>query len=135
MSLIISALWTAGSIQLAIAAANLVLPKKLNYREHLPRMSPVIRQIFVVHSVYIVGVVLFFAAVTFLFAPELSRGAGLGRFLAGAICLFWFGRVPVQLFFYGPELRKQNPVAHWAFASSGLFLSIVYGAAAFGIRS
>jgi hypothetical protein len=135
MPLIIPALWIAGGIQLAIAAANLALPRKLKYREHLPRMSAVIRQIFIVHSVYIVAIVLLFAVLTLLFTPELSGGTGLGRFLAGAICLFWFSRVPVQLFFYGPELRTQNPVAHWAFVFSGLFLSIVYGVAAFGIRS
>lgn len=135
MQLMIPALWLAGAIQLAIAAANLALPKKLNYREHLPRMAPVIRKIFVVHSFYIVGVVLIFAIATLLFAPELSSGAGLGRFLAVAICLFWLGRVPVQLFFYGPELRRQNPLAHWAFLSSGLFLSSIYAAAALGIRA
>lgn len=135
MALIIPALWLASGIQLAIALANVVLPRKLNYREHLPRMAPIIKQIFVVHSVYIVGVVLLFAVVSLLFAPELSSGAGLGRFLSCAICLFWFCRVPVQLFLYGPELRTQNSVAHWAFASSGLFLAAVYGAAAFSIRS
>jgi hypothetical protein len=32
MSLIILALWTGSGIQLAIAAANAALPKKLNYR-------------------------------------------------------------------------------------------------------
>lgn len=83
MPFIVPGLWTAGGIQLAIVLANLALPKKLNYREHLPRMSPVIRKIFIVHSLYIVGVVLVFAVVSLLFAPELSSGAGLGRFLAG----------------------------------------------------
>lgn len=54
-------LWLAGFVQLAVASANFFLPAKLNYRENLSGISPIIRQIFVVHSVYIVGIVLLFA--------------------------------------------------------------------------
>src|SRR5215471_12689698 len=42
-------LWLAGLVQVAIASANLFLPAKLKYRENLSRVSPIIRQIFVVH--------------------------------------------------------------------------------------
>lgn len=84
-------LWIAGFVQLAIASANLFLPAKLNYRENLSRVSPIIRQIFVVHSVYIVGVVLLFAAVTFGFTGELASGHGLGRFWRQPLrCSGWF---------------------------------------------
>ena len=50
----------AGGLQLAIAAAHLALPRRLRYRDHLSRVSPIIRQIFIVHSVYIVYVLLAF---------------------------------------------------------------------------
>ncbi|SRR5260370_22052602 len=90
-------LWLAGLVQVVIASANLFLPAKLKYRENLFRVAPIIRQIFVVHSVYIVGVVLLFAVVTFGFAGELASGRGLGRFLAAAIAVFWLFRAPVQL--------------------------------------
>jgi len=76
MNLMLPALWAAGGIQLAIAAANVVLPKKLNYRENLSKVSPVVRQIFITHSVYIVGVVLLFAVMTLSFAPA---GRNRGR--------------------------------------------------------
>ena len=84
MRVLLLLLWVAGLVQVAIASANLFLPAKLKYRENLSRVSPVIRQIFVVHSVYIVGVLLLFAAVTFGFPGELASGHGLGRFLAAA---------------------------------------------------
>ncbi|HYL09715.1 MAG TPA: hypothetical protein VEU31_03175 [Candidatus Acidoferrales bacterium] len=129
----IPALWTAGGIQLAIAAANIVVPKKLNYRENLSRLSPVVRKVFITHSVYIVGVILFFAVTTLCFASDLAVGNGLARFVSASISVFWFCRVPVQLFYYRREIGKQYPVAHWAFASSALFLSVVYGFAAFGL--
>ena len=36
-------LWIAGGIQLAIAGANLVLPRKLEYGRNLARVDPIIK--------------------------------------------------------------------------------------------
>jgi hypothetical protein len=124
-------LWLAGLVQVAIAFANVFLPKKLNYRDNLSRVTPIIRQVFVVHSVYIVGVVLLFAAVTFGFAGELASGRGLGRFLAASMALFWLCRAPVQLLYYDASLRRTNRAGDVAFVTAALFLAATYGAAAF----
>ncbi|HEY6269323.1 MAG TPA: hypothetical protein VIX11_13560 [Candidatus Acidoferrum sp.] len=131
MRVLLLCLWLAGFVQVAIASANLFIPKKLNYRENLSRVAPIIRQVFVVHSVYIVGVVLLFAVVTFGFAPELASGRGLGRFLAASMAIFWLFRTPVQLLYYDASLRRTNRLGDVAFTSAALFLTIAYGAAAF----
>jgi hypothetical protein len=130
MRVLLLCLWLAGVVQVAIASANLFIPKKLNYGENLSRVAPIIRQIFVVHSVYIVGVVLLFAILTFGFASELSSGQGLGRFLAAAMATFWLFRAPVQLMYYDTSLRRTNRLADVAFTSAALFLTITYGTAA-----
>ena len=122
-------LWLAGFVQVAIAFANFFLPAKLKYRENLSGVSPIIRQIFVVHSVYIVGVVLLFAAVTFGFPGELASGQGLGRFLAAAIALFWLFRAPVQLLYYDAALRRENRWGDVAFTTGALFLAATYSLA------
>jgi hypothetical protein len=101
----------------------------LNYRDNLSKVTPIIRQIFVVHSVYIVGVVLLFAAVTFGFAGELASGRGLGRFLAAAVALFWLCRAPVQVLYYDASLRRTNRAGDDAFITAALFLAFTYGAA------
>ncbi len=124
-------LWIAGFLQVVMASANLFLPAKLNYRENLCRVSPIIRQIFVVHSVYIVGVVLMFAAVTFAFAGDLASGRGLGRFLAAAMAVFWLVRAPVQLLYYDAAVRRENRWGDIAFTTGALFLAATYGAASF----
>lgn len=131
MRVLLLLLWIAGFVQLAIASANVLLPAKLNYRENLSRVSPIIRQIFVVHSLYIVGVVLLFAAVTFGFAGDLASGHGLGRFLAAAIAVFWLVRAPVQLLYYDAGLRRENRWSDIAFTAGALFLAAAYGAASF----
>jgi hypothetical protein len=131
MRVLLQLLWLAGLVQVAIASANLFLPAKLRYRENLSRVSPIIRQIFVVHSVYIVGVVLLFALLTFGFAGELASGHGLGRFLAAAIAIFWLFRAPVQLLYYDATLRRENRLGDIAFTAAALFLTATYGAASF----
>src|SRR5690242_1596588 len=47
-------LWVAGGVQLALAVANLWVPKVLRYRQNLAKLSPMVRQVFIVHSVYLV---------------------------------------------------------------------------------
>lgn len=122
-------LWLAGLVQIAIASANVFLPAKLRYQENLSRVSPIIRQIFVVHSFHIVGVVLLFAVLTFGFAGELASGHGLGRCLAAAIALFWLCRAPVQVLYYDATLRRENRWGDIAFTAGALFLAATYGAA------
>jgi hypothetical protein len=124
-------LWIAGFVRVAIASANLFLSAKLNYRENLSRVSPIIRQIFVVHSAYIAGVVLVFAAITFGCTGDLASGRGLGRFLAGAIAVFWLVRVPVQPLYSDAALRRENRLGDMASRRGAFFLAATYGAASF----
>jgi len=130
MPTLIVALWVAGMVQVAIALANFVLPKKLNYRENLSRVTPIIRQIFLVHSGYIVGIVLLFATITFGFAAQLASGRGLGRFLAAAMAVFWLARVPLQFFYYDAALRRSNRAGDTAITFALLYLVATYAAAA-----
>ena len=125
-------IWAAGGLQLLIASANFALPKKLAYRENLSRVSPIVRQVFIVHSVYIVLVLVAFALLCFLFAPELAGASTLGRFLSGSLAVFWLLRAVIQIFYYDPEVKAKNPGAHVAFALAvtflgGLFLIVALG--------
>jgi hypothetical protein len=131
MKALLVVLWSAGLLQIAIASANFFLPRKLKYQENLERVAPIIRQIFVVHSAYIVGVLLLFAALTLGFASELASGRGLGRFLAAGIAVFWLFRAPVQLLYYDASLRRTNRLGDMAFTAAAIFLTVAYGAAAF----
>lgn len=135
MNALLLFLWLAGFVQIGIAVTNVFLPRRLNYRESLDRVTPIIRQIFVVHSVYIVGVLLLFAVLTLGFAAELASGRGLGRFLAGGIAVFWLFRAPIQLFYYDPSVRRLNRLCDIAFTAAALFLAATYGAAALTLHA
>lgn len=133
MRILIELLWIAGLVQLVILAANFVLPKKLGCREHVARMSPMIREIFIIHWAYIVLILGVFSVLSLRFAPELAGASRLGRFLAAVIAVFWMARVPIQLFFYDPEIRRQNRLGDVVFLAAFSYLGVVFGAAALGV--
>ena len=120
----------AGAVQLAIGLANLPLASRLQYRKNLAGASEIVRQVFYVHAAYIVLVVLGFAALSLLFPEELVSGRPLGRFLSAFLAIFWLLRVPIQLFYYPVEIRRQNRLADVIFTVAFVFLALVFGLAA-----
>lgn len=134
MNRLILLIWAAGAVQLVILAANFVMPEKLHCRENLVRVSPMIRQVFIVHWIYILGILAIFSALCFRFAPELAGGSRLGHFLSAAIALFWLPRIPIQLFVYDAELRRRHRLGDVAMLMAIAFVVLVFGAAALGVR-
>ena len=127
-------IWSAGLVQLAILAANFVVPGHLRLRENLAKVTPMIRSVFIVHWTYILLVLALFSALCFGFAPDLAGGSRLGRFLSAAIAVFWLPRIPIQLFVYDRELRRQHRLGDVAMLLALTFVVLVFGAAAFGAR-
>lgn len=123
----------AGVVQILMIAGNFVLPGKLSSRENLKRVSPMIREVFIVHWIYIVAVLTIFSALCFGFAPDLAGASRLGRFVSTAMALFWLPRIPIQLFFYDAELRRQHRPGDVAMVAALTFLGAVFTAAAFGV--
>ena len=89
MTPLIVAIWVAGAVQLAIAAANLEVARKLDYRANLARLTPIVAQVFLAHAVYIVLVMIWFSSICLVFARELASGDPLARFLTGGLAAFW----------------------------------------------
>ena len=116
----------AGWLQLAVASANFFLPRKLKYGENLVRLDTIIRQVFIVHSAYIVLVLVGLAGLCLRFPQELAGASGLGRCLSGFIAVFWVLRVPIQLFYYDPALKRQNRAMHLVFTTAFVFLAAVF---------
>lgn len=120
----------AGVVQIAIALANLPLALRLQYGKNLAGASAMVRRIFYVHASYVVYMVLGLAVVSLAFPAELASGHGMGRFLSGFMALFWGLRVPIQLFYYPIEVRKQNRLADVVFIVVFAFLAVVFAIAA-----
>lgn len=116
---------TAGALQLVIAFANFFAPAKLHYKENLAKVSLIVRQIFLVHSAFIVLVLTGFGVMCLLFPQDLCAG-GLGKFLVSFLALFWCLRVGLQFFYYDLAIKRENPWGTFAFGFAFLYLASVF---------
>jgi hypothetical protein len=122
----------AGIVHVALAAMNAFLPARIELGANLARVSPVVRQMAIVHHAYIVAVLLGFAGLCFFYPAELASGRGLGRALAAGISIFWLARLPIQLFVYDRELRRKNRAVDLLMLAMVAFMGGVLGLAAIG---
>jgi hypothetical protein len=122
---------TAAAVpQLLIALANLFAPRTLRYADNLAHASPIVRQIFTVHCVYIVLVVLGAAALCLVFPSELAGGSALGRCLSAFLALFWGLRVAIHLGYYDRATRRAHPLFDLLFLAAFVYLAAVFAGAA-----
>ena len=133
MNVLVPLIWAAGAVHLAIAAANFWVPGILHYRENLAKVSPMVRQVFVVHSVYMVVVLLGISVLCFFFAPELAGGAPLGRALSTFLAFFWLLRVVLQFAYYDREVRARYRLGDVAYTVAVASLAVVFSIAALGV--
>jgi hypothetical protein len=125
-------LWIAGLLQIGIAAANLPLRSRLGMKSEDARLSPLVRQIHVVHYAYLMGLLAAFGAMSLLFSRELTGGEPLGVFLSLLLSVFWAARVAVQRLVYDPAALRAHRAADIGFTMIFAGLSAVYAAAALG---
>lgn len=128
-------LWVAGAIQMAIVLSNALLPARLNVRAGMASVPRFLRQVFAVHWIYIVLTVSLFSLLCLFFARDLASGSNLSRFLCIGMGVFWGLRLPLQLFYYDAELRRQNRALDMAYISALVVLVAIFGAAALAARA
>jgi hypothetical protein len=124
-----SSIQLAGVLQLITAAANFFLPAKLHYRENLAKVSPIIRQIFTVHALFIVLMLVGFGLICLLFPGDLCGASALGKFLCGFLALFWGLRAVLQITYYDGTVKKEHPMGAWFFAAVFIYLTVAFTAA------
>ncbi len=132
MNAVVALIQVSGVVILLIAAANIVAPGKLGYRENLARVSPIVRQVFMLHALYIVIIVLGFAGLCLFFAPELAGASSLGRAISGFLALFWLSRTALQVIYIDRETKRANPVENTAYTLATAALGVVFAVAAWG---
>ena len=113
--------------QLAIAVLNLFLVRLLGWENELDGMSPLLREVFLVHKHFISITLVLFGLITLGFAGELAAGTNeLGRWLAVGIGAFWGIRAVMQWTYYSWDHWRGRPgrtVIQWV-------LTVCYGACA-----
>ena len=122
----------AGAGLLALAAAHLLFPRRFAWREELPRLSLLNRQMFQVHVVFIVAMLTLFGALSVFLADELVDGSRLAKALLTGFVVIWSMRLVTQLFVYDRSLwrgQRGPTLIHVGFTAFWAYLVLVYGLA------
>jgi hypothetical protein len=133
MRILVPLIWIAGAVHLSIAVSNFWVPGLFHYRENLVKLSAIVRQVFIVHSIYMVLVLLGFSGLCFFFAPQLAGGSSLGRALSGFLAIFWLLRVGLQFGFYDKDVRARHRLGDVAYTFATICLAAVFSVAALGV--
>jgi len=107
-----------------------LLPRQLGWRRDLAQLTPLNRQIFLVHVGFIVLILVLFGALALFFTAELVRPSRLGRAVLGGLALFWFLRLLTQHLVYDASLwrgNRRNTAVHCVATLLWLYLTAVFG--------
>jgi hypothetical protein len=120
----------AGALLLLLAAIHPWMPKELRWKEDLAKLTPVNRQVFLVHAGFLVLLLVLTGSLLLFYAGELAAPGRLSRALLGGLALFWGLRLITQLFVYDRSLWRGNPrytAVHVAFTLLWFYLTAVFG--------
>ena len=123
----------AAVVQLLILIASASSPRVLNWRKNLAVLHPFLRKLFWVYGVFVVMVIIAFAALTFRHADAMAAREPVARSLCLFIAIFWGARLLVQFAIFDARPFLTNWFYKTGFHALTIifaFLTFVYGKAA-----
>lgn len=130
--LLVVHLRTGGVAIAALVVVNLFVPARLHWREEMSRLSLVNRQIFQVHSVFLVLTLALLSMLLLTCARALVEPTQLSRAVLIGLTIFWGLRMVMQWCFYSSELwrgHRFNTIVHYAFSALWIYLTAVFSTA------
>ncbi len=122
-------LMVAGVLQIALALFHFTLPGRFQWHEELARLSLLNRQIFWVHTFFIMLVLVMLGLLSIFGAKELVRPSALSRMVLIGITSFWAARLFCQFFVYSSDIWRGNAlftVAHVLFSLLWAYFVFAY---------
>jgi hypothetical protein len=129
---LILSLQIAGALQLLLALAHFAFIYRLEWREELQRVGLFTRQVFWVHTGFLMLVLVGFGVLDLVHADELLERTALARTLLASLTIFWVARLYCQFFVYRAELWRGhafNTRVHVLFSALWTFLATVHAIA------
>ena len=123
----------AAALQLLILIASASTPRVLDWRKNLAVLHPFLRRLFWVYGVFVVMVIIAFAALTFRHADAMAAREPVARSLCLFIAIFWGARLLVQFAIFDARPFLTNWFYKTGFHALTIifaFLTFVYGKAA-----
>ena len=125
-----------GAIMAALVVVNLFVPRRLRWREEMARLSLVNRQIFEVHTIFIVLTLAMFAVLLLTGSDALLEPTRLSRLVLGGLTVFWGLRLLMQWFYYSPAIWRGDPLRtamHYGFSVAWIYVTSVFAVALWAV--
>jgi len=126
---LVLALRVAGVILLLLAVAHVPIATRLEWRADAQRLSPVNRQVMLVHAFFVALMVGLMGVLTLGWAEALVMPSALGKPVAAGLTLFWAARLYFQWFVYDRSLWRHRAFetrVHVLFTILWTYLTVVY---------
>lgn len=117
-----------GVLMALLVLVNLVVPFRLGWREEMARLSLLNRQIFQVHSAFIVLILALFSALLLTCGDALLEPTRLSRAVLTGLTIFWACRLAVQWGFYSREIwhgHRFYTTMHYVFSAVWVYMTAV----------
>jgi hypothetical protein len=121
-----------GAVMALLVVMHAFVPGRLRWREELARLSTINRQIFKVHTMFIVLLLALFAVLFTAYAEALLEPGPLSRAVLTGLTVFWTLRLLTQWFVYSPEVwrgNRFNTVVHAVISMVWIYVAGVCAAA------
>ena len=121
-----------GLLMAALVVVNLFVPRRFRWREEMASLSLLNRQIFEVHSLFIVLTLALFAALLLTSSDALLEPTRLSRAILIGLTIFWSARMFAQWFYYSPDVWRGDrfrTVMHCVFSVTWVYVTATFGAA------
>lgn len=122
----------AGVLLALLVPLNVYIPHRFNWRQEMASLSLLNRQIFQVHSVFIVLTVALFSALLLTCAEALLEPTRLSRAVLIGLTLFWAVRALLQWGFYSPSIWRGHPfnrAVHYLFSAVWVYFVTTFATA------
>jgi len=120
-----------GLVMAGLVVVNLFVPRRFHWRDELARLSLLNRQVFQVHSVFLVLTLALFSALLLTSSDALIEPSRLSRAMLFGLTIFWGMRMLMQWFFYSPEIwrgHRFNTVMHYVLSVTWVYVTFVFAA-------
>jgi energy-converting hydrogenase Eha subunit G len=120
----------AGALLLLLASAHVFFPKELGWKEDLAKLTLLNRQVFLVHTGFIMLILVLFGVLALGFTADLVAPSRLAAAVLGGLTLFWGLRLITQQFIYDRALwrgNRRNTILHILATLLWIYLTAVFG--------
>ncbi len=118
----------AGILLISLSLIHTIFPRYFNWSQELKLLSPINRQMMIVHTFFIALVVFLMGILCLTSTKELIE-TNLGKSVSLGFAVFWTVRLLVQFFGYAPSLwkrKKFETIVHIVFSFLWMYLGVLF---------